>query len=336
MLQDLTDTLTRGESLTRAQMNGAIDQMMRGEVAAEEIGAFLLASRAKGETVEELVGAATAMREHMTAIRTQRTGLVDTCGTGGVGSKLFNVSTTAAIVTAACGVPVAKHGNRSVTSKSGSADVLAALGVNIQAPVEIVEQCLDELGICFCFAQSMHPAMKHVAPVRKQLGVPTIFNLLGPLCNPASAPFQVMGVGRQDLRPMMAEVLLQLGTEHAVVVSGDDGLGEITLATTTQVTEVRAGALHDFVWSPEHFGLAPASLDNLTVAGPGESAALIRNILAGESGPPRDIVILNAAAALWTAGVNPSPVTCAQRAAAALDTGAAGALLHRLAALSHC
>jgi anthranilate phosphoribosyltransferase len=336
MLQDLTDTLTRGESLTRAQMNAAIDQMMRGEAAAEAIGAFLLASRAKGETVEELVGAATAMREHMTAIRTQRTGLVDTCGTGGIGSKLFNVSTTAAIVTAACGVPVAKHGNRSVTSKSGSADVLAALGVNIQAPVEIVEQCLDELGICFCFAQSMHPAMKHVAPVRKQLGVPTIFNLLGPLCNPASAPFQVMGVGRQDLRPMMAEVLLQLGTEHAVVVSGDDGLGEITLATTTQVTEVRDGGLREFVWSPEHFGLAPASLDNLTVAGPAESAALIRNILAGEPGPPRDIVILNAAAALWTAGVDPSPVTCAQRAAAAIDTGAAGALLHRLAALSHC
>src|SRR5690606_13322707 len=213
--------------------------------APEGIAAFLLALRQKGETVDEIAGAALALRKHMTCIATRRAGIVDTCGTGGVGSKLFNISTTAALVTASCGVPVAKHGNRSVTSRSGSADVLAALGVNIDAPPQVVERCLDELGICFCFAPSLHPAMLHVGPVRRQLGVPTIFNLLGPLCNPARAPYQVMGVGMGELRHRLALVLARLGTQHAVVVTGDDGLGEITLATTTRVCEVRDGKVSD-------------------------------------------------------------------------------------------
>lgn len=336
MLQTLTNRLTRGEPLARAEMTEAIDAMMRGDARAEDIAAFLLALRAKGETADEIAGAAIAMRKHMQPIRTTRLGVVDTCGTGGVGSQLFNISTTAALVTAACGVPVAKHGNRSVTSKSGSADVLAALGVNIEASVPVVERCLDELGICFCFAPAMHPAMKHVGPVRRQLGVPTIFNLLGPLCNPASAPFQVMGVGRDELRRTMAQVLAQLGTRHAVVVSGSDGMGEITIASHTEVTEVRDAELRDFRWSPADFGLPPASIAELTVDGPLASAAKIEGILAGKKGPSRDIVLINAAAALWTAGADPSPIVCASKAAEAVDSGAARGLLQQLVTLSHC
>lgn len=336
MLPKLTQRLTAREDLSREEMTEAIDAMMRGEAQAEEIGAFLLALQAKGETADEIAGAAVAMRRHMQPIRSQRVGVVDTCGTGGVGSTLFNISTTAALVTAACGVPVAKHGNRSVTSKSGSADVLAALGVNIEAPYATVERCLDELGICFCFAPAMHPAMRHVGPVRRQLGVPTVFNLLGPLCNPASAPFQVMGVGRNELRPTMARVLSQLGTEHAVVVSGADGMGEITLATETYVTEVRDGELRELRWSPEDFGLERAGIESLVVDGPAASAAKVRGILAGERGPARDIVVLNAAAALWTAGANTELPRCAEQASEAIDRGAAAALLEKLVALSQC
>ncbi len=336
MLNAWMKRLEAGENLTRDDMTAAIDVMMRGESTTEETGAFLLALKAKGETIDEIAGAALALRQHMTPIRTTRTGVVDTCGTGGVGSTLFNISTTAALVTAACGVPVAKHGNRSVTSKSGSADVLAALGVNINAPAVTVERCLDELGICFCFAPMQHPAMKHVAAVRKSLGVPTIFNLLGPLCNPAGAKFQVMGVGRHELRPVLAQVLAALGTDHAVVITGDDGLGEITLAASTQVTQVRAGKLTNFTWQPSDFDIAPHDIASLSVADPAASAAKIQQVLAGETGPARDIVLLNAAAALWTADHDASLVQCAKSAAAAIDSGAARELLAKLAALSQC
>ena len=336
MLNAWIQRLKSGESFTRDEMTAAIDVMMRGESSTEETGAFLLALKAKGETIDEIAGAALALRQHMTPIHTSRSGVVDTCGTGGVGSTLFNISTTAALVAAACGVPVAKHGNRSVTSKSGSADVLAALGVNINAPAATVERCLDELGICFCFAPMQHPAMKHVAAVRKALGVPTIFNLLGPLCNPAGAKLQLMGVGRHELRPILAQVLASLGTEHAVVITGDDGLGEITLATGTQVTEVRGGTLRSLAWQPSDFGIAPQSIESLSVADPAASAARIRQVLAGELGPARDIVLLNAAAALWTAGKNSTLAGCAELAAAAIDRGAARELLAKLAALSQC
>lgn len=336
MLSQYTARLGAKQDLSREEMTQAIDTMMRGAASSDDIAAFLLALRGKGESADEIAGAAVALRSHMQPIRTQRSGVVDTCGTGGIGSTLFNISTTAAIVTAACGVPVAKHGNRSVTSKSGSADVLAALGVNIEAPCATVERCLDELGLCFCFAPAMHPAMKHVGPVRKQLGVPTIFNLLGPLCNPASAPLQVMGVGRNELRPTMAKVLAQLGSQHAVVVSGADGMGEITLAADTFVTEVRAGELVEHIWTPEQFGIRRQSIDSLAVDGPVASAAKIRAVLAGEPGPARDIVVLNAAAALWTAGIDGDLRACAARAAEAIDRGSARALLDRLVELSRC
>jgi anthranilate phosphoribosyltransferase len=326
--------LAAGENLTQEEMATVIDQVMQGIVPAGEIAVLLTALAAKGETPDEIAGAAQAMRRHMTPIRTRRTGLVDTCGTGGIGSELFNISTAAAIVVAAAGVPVAKHGNKSATSKSGSADVLAALGIAVEAPTATVERCLDELGICFCFAPRLHPAMKHVAPVRKQLGTATIFNLLGPLCNPAGATRQLLGVGRRELHQTMADVLSRLGTERAVVVHGTDGVGEVSLSAETEVIEVQGDSQRRFTWQPADFGLSRAGRESLTIDGPAASAALIGRILAGEAGPPRDVVVLNAAAALYTAGRSDSPRDCAAQAAAAIDSGAARDLLKRWGTLS--
>ena len=242
----------------------------------------------------------------------------------------FNISTAAALVAAAAGAPVAKHGNRAATSRSGSADVLAALGVNIDADVPRVEACLDELGLCFCFAPLLHAAMKRVAAIRKQLGTPTIFNILGPLVNPASAPFQLLGVGRPQLQPLLAEALLLLGVRRAIVVHGSDGLDEVTLAGPTAVIEAADGRLRRFEWQPGDFGLKPAGGSAMLVSGPEESAEVIAGILDGRRGPPRDIVVANAAAALWTIGRDPSPKQCAERAADAIDTGAARELLAKL------
>ena len=334
----LTEQLGRvsaGHDLSLAEMADVIDHVMRGECADNEIALLLTALRAKGESVDEIAGAAQAMRRHMTPIRHSRTGVVDTCGTGGDGSGTFNISTAAAIVTAAAGVPVAKHGNRSITSKSGSADVLAELGINIEAPVNVVERCLEELGICFCFAPHLHSAMKHVAPIRRQLGFPTIFNLLGPLCNPASAPFQVLGVGKPELKERIAAALARLGIEHAAVVSGDDGLDEVTLGGTTQVIEIRGHETSQLSWRPEDFGLPAASRETMLIASPQESAGIIRRVLSGERGPCRDIVLVNAAAALWIAGRERSPAACTLLAAAAIDSGQATDLLARWAGVSH-
>jgi anthranilate phosphoribosyltransferase len=248
---------------------------------------------------------------------------------------MFNVSTTAAIVAAAAGVPVAKHGNRSFTSCSGSADVLAELGVNISAGVAQVEACLNELGICFCFAPLMHPSMKHVAAVRKQLGIRTIFNLLGPLVNPAGACYQLLGAGRSELRPLLAGAMARLGTRRTLVVSGEDGLGDVTLAGTTNVTAVAGAKVHEFTWQPEDFGISRRPLDGLAIDTPAASAAMIRQILAGTPGPPRDIVVLNAAAGLVAAGKATDPRIAAGLATDAIVSGAAGDLLDRLAIRSH-
>lgn len=328
----LLGRLAAGENLSSDQMAAAVDAMMRGLATEGEIGLLLTGLSLKGETVDEVVGAAAAMRRHMTPIASRRTGVLDTCGTGGDRSGTFNISTAAALVAAAAGVPVAKHGNRRVSSRTGSADVLVELGVNIEAGVDCVAACLDELGICFCFAPLWHRSMKHVAAVRQKLGMPTIFNLLGPLANPAHAPYQLVGVGRAELRPLLAAALGRLGVERAIVVHGADGLDEVALAGATHVTEVRAGELREFTWQPEHFGLAPAPLDSLRVETPAESAAIVRRVLAGERGPARDIVVVNAAAALWTAGRDSEPSGCARLAEQALDQGAARELLARLAA----
>jgi anthranilate phosphoribosyltransferase len=325
-----------GGALSFDEMSDTIDAIMRGEWTEEQIGLLLTALAAKGETVDEIAGAAAAMRRHMTPIRSRHAEILDTCGTGGGGSSMFNVSTTAAIVAAAAGVPVAKHGNRSITSRSGSADVLSELGVNINATIAQVEECLDELGICFCFAPLMHPSMKHVAAVRKKLRTRTIFNVLGPLVNPARACYQLLGAGRPELRPLLAGAIARLGTRRTLVVAGDDGLGDVTLAGNTQVTEVasndpqQSATSRDFVWRPEDFGIDTRPLDGLSVDTPAASAAIVRGVLSGERGPARDLVMLNAAAGLIAAERETSLAAAAARAADAIDSGAANALLERL------
>jgi len=330
MIQSAIALVESGGNLSIEQMAETMGQIMEGRGDQEQIARLLTALHRKGETVAEVAGAAAAMRRRMTPIRSTRQGLIDTCGTGGDGSKTFNISTAAALVTAAAGVPVAKHGNRGITSRSGSADALTALGVNVEAEVARVEECLDELGICFCFAPLLHGAMKHVAAVRKKLGTPTIFNILGPLVNPASAPFQLLGVGRAELQPLLAEALLLLDAQRVLVVHGADGLDEVTLAGATHVIEAAGAALRHFDWTPADFDLPPAGRETMLVSGPEESAAIIRGILAGQTGPPRNIVLANAAAALWTAGRSPSLRECCRQAAEAIDTGAAQALLARL------
>ncbi|MDP6555943.1 MAG: anthranilate phosphoribosyltransferase [Pirellulaceae bacterium] len=322
--------ISGGLDLEMDEMAEVVGSIMEGNWSDDEIALLLNALRLKGETVAEVAGAAQAMRRHMTPVRTERTELLDTCGTGGDASGTFNISTAAALVTAASGVAVAKHGNRSITSKTGSADVLAELGVNIEAPVSTVEKCLNELGICFCFAPQLHKSMKHVAAARRKLGVPSIFNLLGPICNPASAPYQLLGVGKPYLRDLLADALRMLGAQRAVVVSGADGLDEVTISDATHVSDVHNGQVESLVWHPGDFGMQVASKETMIVDGPVASAQLIRDILNGVAGPSRDIVVMNAAAALWVAGVSPSLNACAEKAHAAIDSGAAKDLLARL------
>jgi anthranilate phosphoribosyltransferase len=329
------ETVASGRNLSFQEMDGVIDQIMQGRCSDQEIVRFLVALSAKGESVEELAGAAAALRKHMTPIRSRHTCLIDTCGTGGDASHTFNISTAAAIVTAAAGTPVAKHGNRSASSRSGSADVLAELGVDILAPVNVVERCLDELGIGFCFAPQLHPSMKNVAAARKQIAAPTVFNLIGPLCNPASAPFQLLGVGRPHLQSRMASALAILQTKRAIVVTGEDGLDEVTLSGATRVIEVSSEGMSNFTWQPHDFALAVSGRESLQIDGPAASAALIRKVLAGESGPPRDIVLANSAAAVWVASSGLSLTECMLRAVEAIDSGDASRLLSRLAVLSH-
>lgn len=334
-LDDALTVLNAGGNLSLDQMHAAINAIMAGAVAEEPIAQLLVRLKEKGETVDEVAGAALALREHMTPIRTSRKRVVDTCGTGGGGSKTFNVSTTAALVAAAAGANVAKHGNRSVTSRTGSADVLAELGVNIEASIEQVEACLDELGICFCFAPIMHPAMKHVGAVRKKLGIRTIFNVLGPLANPARAPRQVLGAGLPELRPLLAGALQKLGTERTLVVSGEDGLGDVTVSGVTNVSDVQADSLQEYRWTPEDFGLERSGTSGLEVESPAHSAMVIRKVLKGQPGAARDIVVLNAAAALVASDLADTPEEGATQASEAISSGAAAELLAKLVERSH-
>lgn len=333
--KDLVGRVAGGGDLSMEEMATAINWIMQGHADESQIGMLLTALATKGETQDEVAGAAAAMRRHMTPIRTTRSGLVDTCGTGGGGSQTFNVSTTAAVVAAAAGAAVAKHGNRSITSRSGSADVLAKLGVNIEASVPQVERCLDELGLCFCFAPLMHPSMKHVGAVRKKLGIRTIFNVLGPLANPAGAEFQLLGAGLPHLRPLLAGAIQKLGTQKTLVVSGEDGLGDVTVTGVTHVSEVTADEVNEVEWTPADFGVPRGQMAELLIETPDQSAQLIRGVLGGAPGAARGIVVLNAAAALLVAGVAASPVEGAERATEAIDSGAAADLLTRLGELSH-
>jgi len=335
MIRSALNVLESGGDLSMDQMADVMGCVMDGGGDEEQIAQLLTLLHRKGETVEEVAGAAAALRRRMTPIRSSRTDLIDTCGTGGDGSRTFNISTAAALVAAAAGVSVAKHGNRAATSRSGSADVLTALGVNVEAEAPCVEGCLEELGICFCFAPLLHSAMKHVAAVRKRLNTPTIFNILGPLVNPASAPYQLLGVGRAALQPLMAQALLRLGARRAVVVHGLDGLDEVTLDGPTQVVEIADGRLRAFQWQPADFGLQPADRSAWIVSGPEESAEIIREILDGRRGSPRDVVAANAAAALWTVGHAVELSLCVRMAQDAIDRGAARDLLARLAQRTH-
>ncbi len=335
MIQTYSELIESGHDLAVGQMTEAIRRIMSGEVPVELTARFLAALHRKGETVAEIAGAAAAMRESMTCIRAADCDhLLDVVGTGGDGSGTFNISTAAAIVTAACGVQVAKHGSRAVTSRSGASDVLARLGVNIDARLSNVEQCLVEAGLCFCFAPLYHQAMKHVAPARKQLPYPTVFNILGPLANPASAPYQLLGVGRSELRPLLAEAAAVLGTRRTLVVFGVDGLDEVTLGGATEVTEVTPDGLQHWEWFPSDFGLPQVSLEALQVADAAESETRIRSVLKGEPSPARDIVLANVAAALWTVGHVTTLADGVRLAAEAIDSGGAQRKLDRLVEIS--
>lgn len=331
----MLDRVKSGQSLSMPQMRQVVDEVMGGQWDNANLAELLTALREKGETAEEIAGAAAALRKHMTSIPVDPTGLLDTCGTGGDGTGTFNISTAAALVAAAAGAKVAKHGNRKITSKSGSADVLAELGVNIEAGVEQVARCIDQVGIGFCFAPALHPAMKRVGEVRRSLPFPTIFNLLGPLSNPASAPYQLLGVGRPEIRERMAAALQLLGAERAAVVCGEDGLDEVTLNGETLVSLVTPEGVESHRWKPEDFGIPSGGDDSLLAADPAASAAVIRRVISGERSAARNIVVLNAAAALWTAGLSATPSEAGQRAASAIDSGKAAELLEQLALVSH-
>ncbi|MGN6547471.1 MAG: anthranilate phosphoribosyltransferase [Aureliella sp.] len=331
--------LSRHQSLPRELIESVIDGMLHGRGTVDEMVQFLVLLQQKGETVDELVGAASAMRRSMIRIRSDHPIVLDTCGTGGDGSQTFNISTAAAIVIAAAGVPVAKHGNRKVTSSTGSADVLAELGINLDAPVEVVERCLSELGLCFCFAPRFHPAMKHVAEARRQISGPTIFNRLGPLCNPASANRQILGVGSAELQVKLAAALEQLGTDRSLVVRGEDGVDEVSLEAPTEVLEVGRlvtahERMHTFTWEPKDFGLQAHPRSALFADSPAASAACIRQALSGQCNPCRDAVLINAAAALYLSGRSSNPQECLSQAAQAIDTGQATRLIADLARLT--
>ncbi|HUS91278.1 MAG TPA: anthranilate phosphoribosyltransferase [Phycisphaerae bacterium] len=324
-----------GRSLTRRQTHAAFGQIMGGQWSEAQIAGLLVALAAKGETVEEIAGAAQAMRDCVVPIETGGADVIDTCGTGGTGLSTFNISTAAALVAAGAGAKVAKHGNVTHTRASGSANVLAALGVNLDAPPETLARCLAEAGVCFCYAIRHHPAMRHAGPVRKALGVRTIFNLLGPLTNPAAARRQLMGVFDAGLTETIARVLGLLGAERAMVVHADDGLDELSTTGPTKLSEWRDGQVTTRTVRPEDFGLPRATLDDLLADSPEASAAAVRKVLAGERGPARDIVVLNAAAALAVAGKAESIAEGIVLAEAAIDTGAAAGALAKLVRISN-
>lgn len=330
--QTAIDQAAAGSDLSADQTSDLIDAMLRGEADEELVGQLLLALREKGEAVDELVGAARAMRRHMTAIPHHHDRLLDTCGTGGSGSGTFNISTAIAIVAAACGVPVAKHGNRKATSLTGSADVLEELGVKIESDATAVAERLDSIGICFCFAQKLHPAMKHVVAVRRKLAVKTLFNLLGPLCNPAGATHQLLGTSTSDAQAKVAAAISRLGTTRSFVIHAADGQDEVSLDGTTNVTEVIGGQQKSHQWSPSDFGLLPAGHEALAAANPKESADIIRRLFDGEPGPCRDTVLAGTAAALLLVEQVPSLADGVNAAADAVDQGAAKSKLQALRA----
>jgi anthranilate phosphoribosyltransferase len=325
------DAVCKGDHLTADHAAAVLAEIMEGRTSEVQSAAFLIGLRAKGETVPELVGLARTMRSLAEPVATTRTDLVDTAGTGG-GPSTFNVSTTAALIAASAGCAVAKHGNRSNTSKCGSADLLEALGVNIELDPDQVGRCIDEVGFGFMFAPRHHRAMANVVPVRKALGVRTIFNFLGPLTNPAGAERQLLGVADRHYQETIAEALVGLGSVRAMVVTAEDGVDEISVAARTRVIEVRDGGTEEHFVEPGDFGLATAELEDVAGGTPEENAAAVRAVLAGESGPRRDLTMLNAGAAIYVGGRAETLAEGVAQAGAAIDSGAARELLDRLVA----
>src|SRR5204863_3632554 len=334
MFQKLIDKLTRHEDLTTDEAAAAMVEVMEGRAAPAQIAGLLVGLAMKGERPPEIVGLARTMRAHAVRLSRRFDRVFDTCGTGGDGAGTFNISTCAALVVAACGVRVAKHGNRAASSLCGSADVFEALGVRVAAAPAVVERCLEHAGIGFFFAQTFHPSMKHAAAARRELGVRTAFNLLGPLTNPAGASRQLVGVPRPEFTELMARALLLLGSERAWVVHAADGIDELSTTGYTKISECRNGSVNTFYLHPADVGLPKAGAASLAGGTPHENARTIERILAGERGAPRDVVLLNAGAALFIAGEVPSVDEGIIRASRAIDRGDARRTLERLVAIS--
>ncbi len=320
------------QDLSRDEMTAVMHQIMTGECTSSQIGGFLVGLHMKGETVDELSAAAKVMRDLSTRVEVSGEHLVDTCGTGGDASGSFNISTASAIVAAAAGALVAKHGNRSMTSNSGSADVLEAAGVKLDISPQQVGDCVKQVGVGFMFAPAHHGAMKHAIGPRKEMAVRTIFNVLGPLTNPAGAPNQVIGVFDGDLVEPMAQVLQQLGSRHVMVVHAEDGMDELSITATTHVAELKDGEVSTYTVTPEDFGMQTASLEDLRVSSPEESLAVIRGVFADQPGPARDIVCLNAGAAIYVAGLADSLAAGIDAVRAAIESGTAAEVLENLVA----
>jgi len=330
MIPAVLEKLSRSEHLSAAEGEAVLDYIMSGEATGAQIGALLMALRMKGETAEEIGGFARTMRRHCIRIETSRQDLVDTCGTGGDGLDTFNISTAAALVAAAAGVPIAKHGNRSVSSACGSADVLVELGVNIDLPPAAVGACIDQIGLGFLFAPNLHPAMKYAIGPRQEMGIRTVFNLLGPLTNPAGAARQLLGVFSPEWVEPMAEALNKLGAERAMVVHGLDGLDEISTMGETLVAELTDGQIDTYHLTPETLGVPTAQPDSLIGGDTTQSAEILLSVLAGNRGPRYDIVMANAGAAIYVGGVAGDLNEGMQLAAQVLDSGAARTKLQAL------
>lgn len=334
-MQQAIKAVTEQRDLSADEMQSVMRTIMTGEATQAQIGGFLIGLRMKGETVDEIAAAAEVMRELASKVVVNGEHLVDTCGTGGDASGTFNISTASAFVVAAAGGQVAKHGNRSVSSKTGSADVLEAAGVNLDLSPEQVAKCINEVGVGFMFAPKHHGAMKHAIGPRREMGVRTIFNLLGPLTNPAGAPNQVLGVFDEALVEPLANVLNKLGSRHVLVVHADDGLDEISIGSETRVAELKDGQVNSYTITPEQFGMTLCPLDELRVESAEQSLAIINDIFAGNSGPARDIVCLNAGAAIYAAGLADSLATGVDKAKAVINDGSAKAKLAALVAVSN-
>ena len=335
MIRETIQKVVDGQDLTERETVDTMNEIMSGEATPAQIASFITALRIKGETIEEITGAARVMREKSTKIHPKHSLVVDTCGTGGDGAHTFNISTTAAFVVAGAGIPVAKAGNRAASSRSGAADVLKALGVNIEIGPEQVEACIDDAGIGFLFAVTLHGAMKYAIGPRQEIGIRTIFNALGPLTNPAGAQAQVLGVYAPALTESFAHVLKNFGTHRAFIVHGGDGLDEITTTTTTQISELVGGKVNTYTLDPTELGIAKAQPSDLKGGTPEENAEMTLGVLRGEKGPKRDIVLLNAAAAI-VAGGKAADITAGLAAAAeSIDSGRALEKLEGLKAKSN-